>query len=77
MEKPGDTQQFIQEATELARALSMPGNASFVQSAQARLQTLQKSAAGWAIADSLLGSEDANVRFYGALTLTMKIHQDW
>ncbi|KMU84855.1 KapN [Coccidioides immitis H538.4] len=77
MEKQGDAPQLIREATELAQVLSAPGNASFVQTAQARLQTLQKSAAGWAIADSLLGSEDANVRFYGALTLTMKIHQDW
>lgn len=55
----------------------MPPNAAFVRVAHERLQTLQKSAAGWVIADSLLASDDANVRFYGALTLTMKIHQDW
>ncbi|EEP79357.1 predicted protein [Uncinocarpus reesii 1704] len=77
MEKEGDTQQLIREATELAQLLSAPGNASLVQNAQARLQALQKSPAGWTIADSLLANDDANVRFYGALTLTMKIHQDW
>ncbi|KAI1971259.1 member of the karyopherin-beta [Ophidiomyces ophidiicola] len=77
MEHQEETHKLIQEATELALILSRPGNAGQAQKAQALLQDLQKSPAGWVIADGLLGNDEADIRFYGALTLTMKIHQDW
>jgi hypothetical protein len=57
--------------------LNAPGNAGIASSIQERLQVLQKSGAGWIIADGLLASEDPNARFFGALTLTIKINHDW
>jgi len=41
-----------------------------------QLQQLQLSAEGWQLADALLGSEDANVRFFAALTFTVKLNND-
>lgn len=41
------------------------------------MQSLQRSQQGWQFADALLQSQDANVRFFGALTFTIKINQDW
>lgn len=38
---------------------------------------MQRSQQGWQVADALLQSEDTNVRFFGALTFTIKINQDW
>ncbi|PGH03346.1 hypothetical protein AJ80_08706 [Polytolypa hystricis UAMH7299] len=76
MEGP-EAKRLVEEAGQLVQALNSPGNAAIAKSIQERLQTLQKSEAGWVIADGLLGSEDSNSRFFGALTLTIKIHQDW
>ncbi|KAK2773933.1 hypothetical protein FQN53_003902 [Emmonsiellopsis sp. PD_33] len=70
-------QPLIDEARQLVEALNAPGNAAVAKSIQERLQALQKSDAGWAIADGLLASDNSNARFFGALTLTIKIHQDW
>ncbi|KAL1958990.1 hypothetical protein VTO42DRAFT_3231 [Malbranchea cinnamomea] len=72
-----ELQALIHEARTLAQALHAPGNAGGAKAIQERLHALQKSGAGWIIADGLLGSDDPNVRFFGALTLTMKIHQEW
>ncbi|KAL1967654.1 hypothetical protein VTN77DRAFT_2911 [Rasamsonia byssochlamydoides] len=44
---------------------------------QERLQVIQKCPQGWQIADGLLGTEDTDMRFFGALTFTVKINQDW
>jgi len=41
-----------------------------------QLQQLQHSAEGWQLADALLGSEDANVRFFAALTFIVKLNND-
>ncbi|KAI1925464.1 member of the karyopherin-beta [Ophidiomyces ophidiicola] len=62
MEHQEETHKLIQEATELALILSRPGNAGQAQKAQALLQDLQKSPAGWVIADGLLGNDEADVR---------------
>ncbi|PGG98420.1 hypothetical protein GX51_06833 [Blastomyces parvus] len=72
-----ESQALIDESLQLIQALNAPGNAAIAKSIQERLQALQKSEAGWAIADGLLASDDTNARFFGALTLTVKIHQDW
>ncbi|OAT03129.1 KapN protein, variant [Blastomyces dermatitidis ER-3] len=72
-----ESQGLIDESLQLIHVLNAPGNAAIAKSIQERLQALQKSEAGWAIADGLLTSDDANARFFGALTLTVKIHQDW
>ncbi|OAX80377.1 hypothetical protein ACJ72_05289, partial [Emergomyces africanus] len=72
-----ETQALLDEARQLIHALNAPGNAGIAKSIQERLQALQKSEVGWTIADGLLASDDTNARFFGALTLTVKIHQDW
>ena len=41
-----------------------------------QLKRLQLSSEGWQLADTLLGSEDANVRFFGALTFQVKLNND-
>ena len=41
-----------------------------------QLQLLQRSPAGWQLADELLGSDDANVQFFAALTFTVKLNND-
>ena len=47
----------------------------------ARINTVltgyQRSQQGWQFADELLHSQDAQVRFFGALTFTIKINTDW
>jgi hypothetical protein len=37
---------------------------------------IQRSSQGWQVADGLLGAEDADMRFFGALTFTVKINLD-
>jgi hypothetical protein len=41
------------------------------------LQRLQRSPEGWQLADALLSSEEERVRFFGALTFTVKLNADW
>ncbi|EGE04563.1 importin 13 [Trichophyton equinum CBS 127.97] len=72
-----DIDALIFEARQLATDLTTPGLASQVATIQDRLLKLQKSSAGWMIADGFLGCEDPKIRFYGPLTLTMKINQEW
>ncbi|OAL71487.1 hypothetical protein A7D00_4389 [Trichophyton violaceum] len=72
-----DIDALIFEARQLAIDLTTPGLASQVATIQERLLKLQKSSAGWMIADGFLGCEDPKIRFYGPLTLTMKINQEW
>ena len=48
-----------------------------VQEIQRRIQQLQRERSGWQKGFELLGSEDQTLRFYGALTLTIKINADW
>ncbi|KAK2879278.1 hypothetical protein FQN49_001024 [Arthroderma sp. PD_2] len=76
-ERQPDIQNLIIEARQLATDLTTPGLASQAGVIQERLLELQKSSAGWMIADGFLGCEDPKLRFYGPLTLTMKINQEW
>ncbi|KAF3479426.1 uncharacterized protein GIQ15_06402 [Arthroderma uncinatum] len=71
-----DIQNLIIEARQLATDLTTPGLANRAGVIQERLLELQKSSAGWMIADGFLGCEDPKLRFYGPLTLTMKINQE-
>ncbi|MCJ1404831.1 hypothetical protein MMC11_008057 [Xylographa trunciseda] len=61
----------------LVQRLYLPGPPRQIAQIQQALQDIQKSAEGWALADALLRSDDANVRFFGALTFTIKINTDW
>jgi hypothetical protein len=40
------------------------------------LQGLQVSQDGWQLADELMKSGDTNVRFFAALTFTIKLNND-
>lgn len=64
----GDHERLIQ-------SLYVPG--TNVSQIQAVIQKYQRSQRGWTFADELLQSQLPNVRFYGALTFVVKIHNDW
>lgn len=53
------------------------GNPTKINFIQEHLQALQKGPHAWLIANDLLGSDDAGLRFFGALTFTVKINHDW
>lgn len=53
------------------------GNPPKITLIQEQLQTLQKSPQAWLIANSLLSDNGTDLRFFGALTFTVKINQDW
>ncbi|KAM0719413.1 hypothetical protein Q7P37_005318 [Cladosporium fusiforme] len=68
--------QSVDEVAQLVKRLYQPGNPQVITSIQAQLQTLQRSNDGWQLADALLGYEDVNIRFFGALTFTVKLNND-
>ena len=60
--------------------LYSPGNQSSpdrVNEIQKRIQLLQREKTAWQLGLDLLHHGEATVRFYGALTLTIKINADW
>lgn len=59
----------------LVNALYKPG--ADVPRINAVLTRYQRSQQGWQFADQLLQSQDDKVRFFGALTFTIKINTDW
>ena len=65
------------EVENLIKALYIPSNQELVPNIQSKLQLLQKSSDGWQLADALLNSDDDKVRFFGALTFTVKLNSDW
>jgi hypothetical protein len=68
--------QSIAEVAELIKRLYQPGNAKDIVPIQDQLQALQRSNDAWQLGDALLGDEDAKVRFFGALTFTVKLNND-
>lgn len=66
----------IDEIERLVKSLYAPGNGKKIVETEATLRILQHSPQGWDIADSLLTSTDENVRFFGALTFTIKLNND-
>lgn len=65
------------DVEKLVQRLYQPGSPQDIAGIQDTLQKLQRSQQGWQFADALLQSQDEKVRFFGALTFTVKIHQDW
>ncbi|KAL6712789.1 member of the karyopherin-beta [Lecanora helva] len=65
------------DVEQLVKTLYHPGLPEVITDTEKNLRGLQRSPNGWQIADALLQSEDANVRFFGALTFTIKANQDW
>lgn len=68
--------QSVDEVAQLVKRLYQPGNPQVISQIQEQLQTLQRSNDGWQLADALLGYEDINIRFFGALTFTVKLNND-
>jgi hypothetical protein len=66
----------LEEIEKLVKILYDPGHAKKVTETEATLRVLQRSPQGWEIGDALLNSTDENVRFFGALTLTVKLNSD-
>jgi len=60
----------------LVKSLYEPGQGKKISQTEATLRVLQRSPQGWEIADALLKSDDEQVRFFGALTLTVKLNAD-
>ena len=71
------TQLMVNFLCQLVQKLYQPGSPQEVARIQDALQKLQRSQQGWQLADALLQSQDEKVRFFGALTFTIKINQDW
>ncbi|ETN40637.1 uncharacterized protein HMPREF1541_04916 [Cyphellophora europaea CBS 101466] len=64
----------------LIRALNDPknqGSPAHIHQIQKQLQVLQRETSAWQAALDFLQNQDALIRFYGALTLTIKINADW
>lgn len=72
---PGDP-NTIEDVEKLVQQLYLPGSQR-ISEIQDSLQRLQRTDKGWYLADALLQSQDQNVRFFGALTFTVKINSDW
>jgi hypothetical protein len=66
----------FEDIERLVKSLYDPGHAKKISQNEATLRVLQRSPQGWEIADALLKSEDDQVRFFGALTLTVKLNAD-
>ena len=50
---------------------------SQVRDLEKQIQLLQREKSGWRTGFELLRNDDPLMRFYGALTLTIKINADW
>jgi len=67
--------QSIQEVESLVTALYQPGiPPAQLVAIQKQLHDLQLSESGWDIGNAMLASPDPNVRFFGALTFTIKFN---
>ncbi|KAH7348156.1 armadillo-type protein [Pyrenochaeta sp. MPI-SDFR-AT-0127] len=65
-----------EEIERLVKSLYEPGQGKKISQTEATLRVLQRSPQGWEIGDALLKSDDEQVRFFGALTLTVKLNAD-
>jgi hypothetical protein len=66
----------MEEVTRLHNIMHTPGNPKGVAEAENRLRLIQRSPQGWELADALLSRSDDNLRFFGALTFTIKLNND-
>jgi hypothetical protein len=66
----------VSEVEELIKKLYKPGPAAQYGRINDQLLQLQLSPYGWKLADELMNSDDPNVRFYAALTFTVKLNND-
>lgn len=68
--------QSVADVEHLVKTLYKPGAGSVIVAINDQLQKLQLSEDGWKLADALMASDDPNVRFFAALTFTVKLNND-
>ena len=68
-----DASQF----TILVKQLADSANARNIHEIEKQIQQIQRNRTGWIIGFYALAQDDPHVRFYGALTLTVKINSQW
>ncbi|KAI1412971.1 ARM repeat-containing protein [Hypoxylon sp. FL1857] len=66
----------LPEVEHLVHEMYKPNPPQTISRIQEILQTLQKSPAGWQLADGLLSRPDDNIKFFGALTFTVKLNTE-
>ncbi|ORY69497.1 armadillo-type protein [Pseudomassariella vexata] len=66
----------LQEVERLVKTLYEPNSAQTIFQVQEVLQRLQKSPEGWQLAEGLLSRPDDNLKFFGALTIIVKLNTD-
>ncbi|KAI1094600.1 ARM repeat-containing protein [Rostrohypoxylon terebratum] len=66
----------LPEAENLIHELYKPNPPQTISHIQEILQNLQKSPGGWQLADGLLSRPNDNVKFFGALTFTVKLNTE-
>ncbi|KAI9746575.1 MAG: hypothetical protein M1818_000288 [Claussenomyces sp. TS43310] len=66
----------LSDVEKLIQDLYRPGSSQEIAKIQETLQQLQRSPRGWQLANSLLESHDETVKFFGALTFTVKLNLD-
>ncbi|PNH42874.1 hypothetical protein VD0004_g4494 [Verticillium dahliae] len=66
----------LQDVEALVLALYEPSSFHNVGHIQEQLHRLQKSSAGWRIARDLLGHTDDKIKFFGALTIMVKLNTE-
>ncbi len=68
--------ESVADVEQLIRQLYQPNSPSVLKQINEQLQKVQLSQDGWQLADKLLESDDQHVRFFGALTFTVKLNND-
>lgn len=63
-------------AIDIVRLIATPQSSSQVHDLSEELQAIQASPEGWQVADDMLKHEDFHVRFYGALTMQIKLNKE-
>ena len=68
--------QSMADVERLVKRLWEPNPPAQISQINSQLLELQLSQDGWQLADELMASDDANVRFFAALTFTVKLNHD-
>jgi hypothetical protein len=68
--------QSVAQVEELIERLYKPGSGTQAQRISDQLIQLQRSPDAWNLADGLMSSNDANVRFNAAIMFTAKLNNE-
>lgn len=66
----------IPELEQLIHRLYQPNPPEVIFRIQEVLQQVQKSSEGWKLAEHLLAGSEPNIRFFGALTVVVKLNTE-